>query len=210
MYIFEGLNHSAGVVYDLQGDEGSDYIELDELPDGDGVLRVSIAENRVWWEPLPDVLTPARQNKLDEISTACNTAIIAGDNVTFMDGTTKFFAYSLEDQTNIGQMFSAVLAGATRYLYHAEGGACMMYTADEIISIYSTLASRKTALLTYHNSLKSYVQSLESVTDIEAVTWGMELPDPYLSDYNELIRQAEQDMADLLLSIKTKVALNAV
>ena len=51
-----------------------------------------------------------------------------------------------------------------------------------------------TTQTTYHNALKAYVQSLEGAEEISAVTYGMTLPEPYLSEMNAKLAVAQAQM----------------
>ena len=42
--------------------------------------------------------------------------------------------------------------------------------------------------------MKQYVQSLSSIDDIAAVTYGMELPEPYLTSVNKKLATAKAQM----------------
>lgn len=48
-------------------------------------------------------------------------------------------------------MFNAILLGATAYPYHANNETCQMYSAQDIVIIYSSLAALKTSQITYFN-----------------------------------------------------------
>lgn len=146
-----------------------------------------------------------KQGKLAEISNSCNAAIENGSDVQLSDGSTEHFSYSLEDQSNISEMFNAVLVGADAYLYHADNGFCMMYSATDIVRIYSTLSGMKTGQLTYHNLLKQYVQTLEKVPDLDAVTYGQPLTGEYLSTYNSLMESANAEMNKILAKVASNV-----
>lgn len=141
--------------------------------------------------------------KLTEISTACNTTINNGTQVQLSDGSSKQFTYTLEDQSNISEMFTAVMVGATSYPYHANGEDCIVYSTQDIIAIYSTLTGFKTAQTTYHNQLKAYVQSLDNAQDVMAVQYGQELTGEYLEKYNQLMAVAQEQM-EIILSKLTQ------
>lgn len=149
------------------------------------------------------LLPEALSAKLIEISTACNTTINNGTQVQLSDGSSKQFSYTLEDQSNISEMFTAIMAGATSYPYHANGEDCIIYSAQDIVAIYSTLTSLKTAQTTYHNQLKAYVQSLDNAQDVMAVQYGQELTGEYLEKYNQLMAIAQEQM-ELILSKLTR------
>lgn len=136
--------------------------------------------------------------KLDEISTSCREAINNGTQVQLSDGSFKQFSYTLEDQSNISEMFTVIMIGATEYPYHADGEDCVVYSAQDIVAIYSTLTDLKTAQTTYHNQLKAYVQSLDNAQDVMAVQYGQELTGEYLEKYNQLMAVAQEQMAIIL------------
>lgn len=150
---------------------------------------------------LPDPAISARESKITELSTACNAAINAGTDVQLSDGTTESFTYSLEDQANISEMFTAVMAGATQYPYHENGGNCRIYSAADIIAIYSTLSGLKTGQITYNNQLKQYVNTLDDVEVINAVTYGQELTGEYLTTYQDILTEAQTQLQNVLSKI---------
>ena len=140
----------------------------------------------------------ARNDKLAELSAACEAAINAGTKVKFSDGSERLVTYDIKEQANIKELFDAARMGAPAYLYHTPSGDCMMYSAADIFAMYSTLARYKTQQLTYHNKLKKYVQSLDIVPAIQAVKYGDPLTGEYLEDYNTLIAEAEAVQQALL------------
>lgn len=143
----------------------------------------------------------AVSNKLSELSSACNAVITAGADVRLSDGSTARFSYSLEDQSNVSEMFNAVLMGATSYPYHADGDGCRMYSAADITTIYLALSSLKTGQTTYYNQLRQYVQTLETVPKINAVKYGDALAGEYLETYNTLLTQAQTEMQKILVKV---------
>ena len=150
-----------------------------------------------------------RENELEikenELSTLCNKAISAGSTVRLSDGTEKKFSYAIEDQSNVSEMFNAVQIGASAYPYHADGESCAMYSAADIVLIYSTLSSLKTAQITYFNQLRQYLRSLELVPEIKGVQYGDPLTGEYLETYNTLIQQASEEMDKILSGVGLNV-----
>lgn len=139
-----------------------------------------------------------RDKKLQELSSSCNSMITNGTDVQLYGGITKHFTYSLEDQSNIGNMFNAVAMGATQFPYHAGNESCEVYSAQDIVTIYATLSAFTTSQTTYHNMLKQYVESLETVPEIQSVTYGQELTGEYLENYNEMLKVANEQMQIVL------------
>ena len=181
----------------------SDYLAYNGFvnltTEGDTVTAVE--PNTEAWEawkatlpPEADPIVAAKTTKHTELSEACQSTIYNGATITLSDGSQQYFTYNEHDQTNIFEMYSAVKAGATQYIYQAQDESCMVYQAADIITIYSTLAALKTSTLTYYHQLTDYVDTLTSVEDINAVTFGQELTGEYLERYNELITVAAEQM----------------
>ena len=134
-----------------------------------------------------------RNAKVAEISAACNAVIVAGIDLELTEGTAHF-NLSIEDQSNIANLFRVVELGGTEFPYQADGGVCRIYSAAEIAQIYIAAQTLITTQTTYHNALKAYVQALTEAEDIAAVTYGMALPEPYLSEMNHKLEVAQTQM----------------
>lgn len=144
-----------------------------------------------------------KEKKINSLSSQCNQVIIAGSKIKLSDESEKEFSYSTDDQANISEMFNAILMGATSYPYHANNEGCRMYSALDIVTIYSTLSSLKTSQITYFNQLKQYIKTLNIVSNIESVTYGQELTDEYLETYNSLMSSAAEEMRKVLSKVQT-------
>lgn len=152
-------------------------------------------------EPEPEPVEVARAAKVAEISAACNAAIDAGTSVDLPSGTREEFTYTVADQANVSEMFTACLAGATGYIYHANNSPCKTYPASDVVAIYGTLSMYKTGQLTYHNQLRQFVNSLTTAEDIRTVTYGQPLIGEYLTQYNALMAEAQSQMDAVLAKI---------
>ena len=143
-----------------------------------------------------------KKSKTLEISKSCEGYIYAGTNVTFSDSTTEHFTYTLADQSNISEMFTAIMAGATEYPYHADGEICKIYTKEQIITIYGTLSLFKTEATTYHNSLKAQINAMTDADAINAVKFKeTELEGEYLENYAEMMASAQTQLNAILSKI---------
>ena len=138
-----------------------------------------------------------RNAKLAEISKICNIIIEQGFDIEF-NGESVHFNLDLKDQSNINNLFRVVELGGTEYPYQSDGGVCRIYTSAEIVNIYVSAQTLITSQTTYHNALKQYVQSLETTEEIATVTYGMELPEPYLTEMNEKLAVAQTQMQAIL------------
>ncbi len=138
-----------------------------------------------------------RAAKLLEISKACNSTILAGVDVPIGDRT-DHFNLSLEDQSNINNLFKVVELGGTEFPYQADDGNCTVYSAAEIAQIYIAAQTLITTQTAYHNVLKSYVNTMTESEDIAAVQYGMELPEPYATELSDKIAVAQGQMAAIM------------
>lgn len=140
-----------------------------------------------------NAITVIRNAKIEEISAACNAVITAGFDIE-LAGNIEHFNLSVEDQSNIANLFRVVELGGTEFPYQADGGKCRIYTAQEIAQIYITAQTIITTQTTYHNALKAYVQSLTSVDNISVATYGMTLPKKYRDEMNVKLAVAQAQM----------------
>ena len=150
-------------------------------------------------------ISKVKQIKITELSEICEQTIYNGLELELSEGK-EHFEYKNQDQTNIKAMFDAVVFGAEKYPYQSEDGNCRVYTAQDIITLYTSLEGLRTAQLTYYHQLKDLVNTLETAEEINAVTYGQPLEGEYLQHYNEMLAVAQEQM-QLVLS---KVVQNVV
>lgn len=153
--------------------------------------------------PAEDLLT-ARVNKIAEVSEASEKTIHAGTDITLSDGNTYHFSFSDQDQFQIG--FLATSAKTAQmletmglptnetgkdYPWHADGGDCIFYSRQDMITIGTTMQN----YITYHNSyfhaLRNYIQSLTSALRIVELKYGVEVPQMYWGDVYQTIAVGE-------------------
>ena len=154
-----------------------------------------------------NALSVVMSAKRSEISNACNAVIVNGVDIKFGEETVHF-NLSIEDQSNINNLFRVVELGGTEYPYQADGGVCRIYTAAEIAAIYIAAQTLITTQTTYHNELKQYVQTLTSAEEVSAIQYGMTLPEPYLTEMNEKLTVAQQQMQAIVDRMQQAAATN--
>lgn len=122
----------------------------------------------------------AKAQKLLQLSQTCRMTIENGFDLE-LRGETHHFSLTTQDQLNL---LSLNTMTATQQLipYHADGETYIFYTVDEINQIVSTANAFKTYHTSYYNALKSYVNALESIEAVTAITYGTPIPDEYKSD----------------------------
>ena len=127
--------------------------------------------------PVMPTLAEVQDAKLAEINAACDAAIAAGCDVTLSDGTAGHISLTIPDQINLSTAQEAIKAGGTGYAYHLNGTLCEVYPAADI----AIMAAAATAHVLYHqtycNHVRAWVKRCETVADVQAITYGAELPD---------------------------------
>lgn len=139
-------------------------------------------------EEIPEYVDPIdqlslefiRDSKLAEMSRACRLAIEAGFDLV-LRGETCHFSLTTQDQLNL---MSLSLMTQTEPLipYHADGEEVTFYTAEEIEQIIAAATAYKNYQIAYHNALKAYINALDTIEAIGAITYGTPIPDEYKSD----------------------------
>ena len=152
-------------------------------------------------EQAADVIKTA---KIAEISRVCGVIITNGIDIELNEETVHF-NLSIEDQSNINNLFRVVELGGTEFPYQADGGVCRVYTAAEIVQIYIAAQTHITTQTTYHNALKSNVQSLSDTDKISAVTYGMTLPKKYRAEIETKLSVAQGQMNAIIARLSQAV-----
>lgn len=128
-----------------------------------------------------------RSSKITEMSYTCRKTIESGFDIE-LRGETKHFSLSTQDQLNL--MSLSTMAQTQNLIpYHADGDLCEYYTSEEINKIVETATSYKVYHTTYYNALKAYINALETIEEIAAITYGVEIPDEYKSDVLKVLEQ---------------------
>ena len=126
-----------------------------------------------------------RSSKLAEMSRACRLTIEAGFDFN-LHGETKHFSLTTQDQLNLMNL-STIAQTQQLIPYHADGEVCEFYTSDEINAIIAQATAFKNYQIAYHNALKVYINALETIEDIAAITYGTPIPDEYKSDVLKIL-----------------------
>lgn len=163
----------------------NEEIDDEEEPDDDEPIVIP---------PTPEEIDEGREfiraSKIAEMSAACRRAIEDGIDLD-VHGETRHFSLTTQDQLNL--MSLGVMAQTQDIIpYHADGEVCVFFTAEEINQIVSAVTAHKIYHTTYYNALKEYVNALETIEAIAAITYGTPIPDEYKS---EVLRVIENETA---------------
>lgn len=138
--------------------------------------------------PAPDPLKAAKSAKLSELSAACNSAIVAGCDVTL--STTKgHISLTDEDQINLTTAVGSVQQGAAGYPYHLDGQLCAIYPAADIIAMGEAATAHKLYHTTYCNHLMAWARRA-TADELEGITYGAALPADLAANMEEVLTNA--------------------
>lgn len=156
-------------------ESGEDIIvEEDEPP---------VQEEPEYRDPVEEITVEyVKGKKLKEIANACSSAIELGFDIVLSDGVSHHFGMSIQDQLNLNALIDIAKAGIEYIPYHADGESEVMYSAEDVYSICNGAIRHRVANISYHNSLKKYVESLDTIDGIASVRYGMKIPDGYQSN----------------------------
>lgn len=159
----------------LTVDEKNEYLVYFDLP----IIEESLEE--------------VRAKKISSLSAQCHAVIEAGVDVE-IDGVIEHFSYSIEkgDQGNIDDIFSLAVSTKLSQPYHADGGACKLYTPEQIMAIYVAQKTNKTVQETWFNQMKQYLLVCDDIDTIKSVVYGQPLDGEYLDNYNAILAQAQE------------------
>lgn len=142
-------------------------------------------------EPYVPTLEEVVSEKISELNYICEQSIMNGVDVE-INGVTEHFSYNEKDQANIDDLMNAAKSTMMEQPYHADGGSCKLYTAEQIITIYIAEKMNKTHHTTYFNQMKMYINTLDDKNTVSAITYGDELTGEYLETYNLMMAQAKK------------------
>ena len=140
-------------------------------------------------EELQAEFESAKQNKIAELSSACQAAIYAG-----VDVGGKHYSYTLQDQKNLEDAVTIASQTALEVPYHADGESCGLYSYVDLQQIYIAEQINLTQHTTYFNQMKQYIidtfTDRNTIEDLQGIVYGTELTGTYLDTYNSIMEQS--------------------
>jgi hypothetical protein len=149
----------------------------------DGSTYVAPTPSEPLQEPAP-TLEDIQEAKITEMNTMQQELIQAGVDVTLTDGTVEHFTLTDHDQTSLMGLQSKVLAGEEQIPWHTsdETEHCKFYSNADMAMITEAAMAFVTWHVTYYRDLRIYIRSLTNVEDVEAVTYGKDIPEEFRSE----------------------------
>lgn len=153
----------------ILSNDGSVYIEPEPVPDP---------------EPYIPSLEEVQEAKVEEMNAVQQQTISDGVDVVLSDGTVEHFTLKDQDQTSLMGLQTQVLAGEENIPWHTadEAEHCKFYSNTNMALITAAAMAFVTWHVTYFRDLRIYIRSLQTVEDVEAVFYGMDVPEEYRSE----------------------------
>ena len=179
---------------------------------GEKYWGISIADSTYTVYEYGEVPTPPseaeqmeamRTEKLKAASDACEAAITSGIDVLFGDGRQEHFSLEVPDQSNIDGVFNAVMLGATAYPYHADGKQCKLYSAADIVTLYTAKQSTITQQTTYNNALRQWIGRETSFEVLKGISYGVELPEDLKAEVADILQKAKEQVEAIVKKLST-------
>lgn len=134
-------------------------------------------------EPYVPTLEELKEMKVTEMNMAQQSVIESGIDVTLTDGTVEHFTLTGKDQTSLMGLQMQVAMGTKKISWHTSDQTehCKYYSNADMGLIAAAAIQYVTYHVTYFRDLRIYIRALTDKTEVEAVTYGMEIPEEYRS-----------------------------
>lgn len=120
-----------------------------------------------------------KETKIWDMKMICNKTITDGFNIALSDGNFYHFSLTIEDQINLLNISNTLNNSDDKIIYHADGERCKYFSREDMKLIIDKALNFKTYHTTYFNCLKAYINSMNDITEINNITYGITLPSKY-------------------------------
>lgn len=136
------------------------------------------------YEPYVPTLDEVKESKVKEMNAVQQQTIQQGIDVKLTDGTVEHFSLTDHDQTSLMGLQSQVAAGVEQIPWHTsdESEHCKFYSNADMALITTAAMEYVTWHVTYFRDLRIYIRSLDSADAVNAITYGIEIPQEYQSE----------------------------
>lgn len=136
------------------------------------------------YEPYVPTLDEVKESKVKEMNAVQQQTIQQGIDVKLTDGTVEHFSLTDHDQTSLMGLQSQVAAGVEQIPWHTsdESEHCKFYSNADMALITTAAMEYVTWHVTYFRDLRIYIRSLDSADAVNAITYGIEIPQKYQSE----------------------------
>ena len=135
-------------------------------------------------EPYVPTLEEVKESKVSEMNAAQQSVIQMGIDVALTDGSVEHFTLTDHDQTSLMGLQTKVEQGDEQIPWHTadEAEHCKFYSNADMALITTAAMEYVTWHVTYFRDLRIYIRSLETKDEVNAVVYGMDIPEEYQSE----------------------------
>lgn len=134
----------------------------------------------IYDEPLESV----KERKVTEMNQVQQSVIESGVDITLTDGTVEHFTLTEHDQTSLLGLSTQVALGVEQIPWHTsdQDEHCKYYFNADMDIITTKAMAFVTYHVTYFRDLRIYINALKTKEEVEAIAYGIIIPDEYKSD----------------------------
>lgn len=146
-------------------------------------------------EPYIPTLEEVKAAKVAEMEVMKEAAMAAGINVTLTDGSEEHFNLEEKEQKMLMALQVKVVAGDEKIPWHTsdETEHCKYYSNADMNLIITAASEYGTYHETYIRDLRIYIDSMDNKENVEAVTYGMVIPEGYRSEVLQDMYAVQQE-----------------
>lgn len=135
-------------------------------------------------EPYEPTLEEVQESKVTEMNAEQQNTIEYGVDVMLTDGTSEHFSLTQYDQQSLMGLQTLVDAGQENIPWHNsdETEHCKFYSNADMALIIASALAHVTYHVTYFRDLRIYIRDLDSKEDVQAITYGVAIPEEYQSE----------------------------
>ena len=135
-------------------------------------------------EPYVPTLEEVKASKVAEMNNIQQSVIQSGFDVILTDGTVEHFTLTDHDQTSLMGLQTQVAQGAENIPWHTSDTAehCKYYSNADMLLIVTAAMQYVTFHVTYFRDLRIYINAMDDKESVEAVTYGIVIPEEYRSE----------------------------
>lgn len=149
-------------------------------------LSGSIEDNQIFTAQTRYIppLSEIQETKVAEMNAMQQRVISGGVDVFLSDGQTHHFSLTTNDQLSIMGSVAADITSIKGTPWHiADESVHCRYFSEEDMKLISSAAYQWVLYhVTYFRDLRIYIRSMISKSEVEAVTYGIAIPDEYCSE----------------------------
>ena len=159
------------------------------------VYEETIKPDPVPEEPYIPTLEEVKAAKVAEMEVMKEAVMAAGINVTLTDGSVEHFNLEEKEQKMLMALQVKVSAGDEKIPWHTSDKTehCKYYSNADMGLIITAAETVATYHETYIRDLRIYIDSMENKEAVEAVTYGIVIPEGYRSEVLQDMYAAQQE-----------------